>query len=234
MGEIMAIIGNINRYLNSDISALTIEQIRQRYRVDFDPNTSSGDWSIYSDNGSRETYVYMVIEDTGVLSWTGHWVCIGGVSTADRTRPSIIWQSNIPIRVRVVAVQFNDVTNPIIDTIVDINSDELGIGFYSAQYTFINYYWFAGTYGYNSISSALSALATQSKAINYNLTNCTAPSAPLYATPGNNVSVSLRFPTGFSVINPESDVVVRNNGVRINANYSTDQANTGTVSFVMP
>lgn len=70
--------------------------------------------------------------------------------------------------------------------------------------------------------------------ITYRLTNCTAPQAPTSAVTGTTVVVELEFPEGFTVINPENDVIVRNNGIIINSNYSAGQSNTGTVSFIMP
>lgn len=103
-------------------------------------------------------------------------------------------------------------------------------------------YYIGACYGSNYIPSNwaqnVDLYSTQEEAetalginipITYRLTNCTAPSAPQYATTGDTVTIDFTFPSGYSIVNPNSDVYVTNNGVIVPSTYSN-----GVLTFVMP
>ena len=81
---------------------------------------------------------------------------------------------------------------------------------------------------YPTRQEAINALNTN-QPITYRLTNCTAPGAPSEAAHGSSVSVVLTPNSGYSFINPSSDIYVTNNGVAVVSSYAN-----GVLHFTMP
>lgn len=85
-------------------------------------------------------------------------------------------------------------------------------------------------YVYSSREEALAGEGIlQSFPINYRLTNCSAPSAPVEAVVGDTVNVPFEFPEGYGIVNPSTDIYVMSNGVLVPSTYSD-----GQLVFTMP
>lgn len=219
-------IWNAYNYRANDVTQVSGSNLR-RQMVD--------DWWFYRTPFPTAMNIFCIFQtENDFVAWTANFCYVHNIAGHTIT---LLVQSNLPLTVR-YGIADDGYNYDVRDNfLTQLDSDQLGIGFYSLEYTVPYDSWTQLSTDprcFNNFSTAIDRLSHRTKAIKYNLVNCTAPGAPLNATPGNTVSVPLRFPTGFSVVNPESDVIVRNNGIRVNANYSTDQTNTGTVSFIMP
>lgn len=104
-------------------------------------------------------------------------------------------------------------------------------GYFTGAHYGSNYipsHWVQNVDLYSTQEEAETALGINIPII-YRLTNCTAPSAPQYATVGETVTVDFTFPDGYSIVNPNSDVYVTKNGVIVPSTYSN-----GVLTFDMP
>lgn len=81
------------------------------------------------------------------------------------------------------------------------------------------------TYIYDSVDDIFAA---PTYPITYQLTNCTAPSAPNEAAVGDTVTVPFVFEDGYGIVN-DANVFVTNNGVVIPSTYAN-----GHLTFTMP